>query len=59
MMYGVINDDIIPCVLYVQLLRAQTLDLGYTLLPRTRSGTHTRLPKRSASCPELLLLHTI
>ena len=54
-----IKDDWTPCVLYVQLLRAQTLDLGYTLLPRTRSGTHTRLPKRSASCPELLLLHTI
>ena len=43
----------------MQLLRAQTLDLGYTLLPRTRSGTHTKLPKRSASCPELLMLHSL
>ena len=43
-----------------QLLRAQTLDLGYTLLPRTRSATlRGRLPKRSASCPELLMLHSL
>ena len=47
-------------VLHLQLLRAQTLDLGYTLLPRTRSSTHRgRLPKRSASCPELLMLHSL
>ncbi|CAK0787030.1 hypothetical protein CVIRNUC_010246 [Coccomyxa viridis] len=43
-----------------ELLRAQTLDLGYTLLPRTRSATlRGRLPKRSASCPELLMLHSL
>ena len=47
-------------MLHLQLLRAQTLDLGYTLLPRTRSGTQRgRLPKRSASCPELLMLHSL
>jgi hypothetical protein len=45
---------------HVQLLRAATLPpLGWTLLPRTRAASErSHLPKRSASCPELCLLHS-
>lgn len=46
----------------MQLERAVTmdlgyLDLGYVLLPRTRSKPPR--PKRTASCPELCLLHSL
>lgn len=46
----------------VQMIRAATLDLGYldlgyVLLPRTRSKPLP--PKRTASCPELCLMHAV
>ena len=34
-------------MLQVQLLRAQTLDLGYTLLPRTALGHTARAPPQA------------
>lgn len=47
------------CLCHAQLLRAASLDLGYALLPRTRSNPNLRPPKRTKSCPELALLRSV
>ena len=42
-----------------ELTRAASLDLGYVLLPRTRSNPNLRAFQRVKSCPELALLRSV
>ena len=42
-----------------ELTRAASLDLGYILLPRTRSNPNLRAFQRVKSCPELALLRSV